>query len=43
MENNDLESDSINFGTFQLTKIYNAFNSNENNRVIKSYHHRKKK
>jgi hypothetical protein len=26
-----------------MTRIYNAFNPNENYRVIKSFHHRKKK
>ena len=41
--NNDIESDIIVLGEFKMTKIYNAFNPNENCRVIKSFQHRKKK
>ncbi len=40
---NSLDSDVINLGEFRLTRLYNAFNPNENYRVIKSYQHRKKK
>ena len=43
INNNDPESDVINFGVIKLTRIYNAFNSNENNRVIKSFQHSRKK
>lgn len=42
LEKNELISDKLYVGDFKLTKIYNAFNSHENVRVIKSYHHRKK-
>ena len=38
-----MESDIIVVGEFKMTKIYNAFNPNENCRVIKSFQHRKKK
>lgn len=38
-----MESEKIYLGDFKMTKIYNAFNVNENNRVIKSFHHRKRK
>ena len=43
LNNNDPESDVINFGLIKLTRIYNDFNSNENNRVIKSFQHSRKK
>lgn len=33
----------IYLGEFKITRLYNAFNPNENYRVIKSYQHRKKK
>jgi hypothetical protein len=38
-----MESEVIHLGDFKLTRLYNAFNPNENYRVIKSYQHRKKK
>ncbi len=34
---NDMESEVILLGEFKMSKIYNAFNPNENFRVIKSY------
>jgi hypothetical protein len=40
---NSLESEVIYLGEFKVTRLYNAFNPNENYRVIKSYQHRKKK
>jgi hypothetical protein len=40
---NDLESEVILLGEFKMSKLYNAFNPNENFRVIKSFQHRKKK
>jgi hypothetical protein len=40
---NDMESEVIYLGEFKMTRLYNAFNPNENYRVIKSYQHRKKK
>lgn len=40
---NDMESEVILLGEFKMSKIYNAFNPNENFRVIKSYQHKKKK
>lgn len=43
VENNDLNSEIIQLGEFKITRLYNAFNPNENNRVIKSFQHRKKK
>jgi len=43
IKNNDLESEIIKLGEFRITRLYNAFNPNENYRVIKSYQHRKKK
>ena len=43
LNNNDLESEVIKFGMIKLTRIYNDFNSNENNRVIKSFQHSRKK
>ena len=43
IENNDLNSETIKLGEFKITRLYNAFNPNENYRVIKSYQHRKKK
>lgn len=43
LQRNSVESDVIYLGEFRLTRIYNAFNPNENYRVIKSYQHRKKK
>jgi hypothetical protein len=41
--NNDVEAEVIYLGEFRMTRLYNAFNPNENVRVIKSYQHRKKK
>lgn len=38
-----MDSETINIGEFKITRIYNAFNPNENYRVIKSYQHRKKR
>lgn len=43
MANNDINSEVINLGELKVTRLYNAFNSSENNRVIKSFHHRRKK
>jgi len=43
LENNNLESEVINFGKIKLIRNYNAFNTNENNRVIKSYQHSRKR
>ena len=43
LNNNDLESDVIKFGMIKFTRIYSEFNSNENNRVIKSFQHSRKK
>jgi hypothetical protein len=40
---NNIDSEIINLGEFRITRIYNAFNPNENYRVIKSFQHRKKK
>jgi len=40
---NDVESEVVVLGEFKMSKIYNAFNPNENFRVIKSFQHRKKK
>jgi hypothetical protein len=38
-----MNSEHINLGMFKLTRLYNAFNPNENYRVIKSFQHRKRK
>ena len=43
LENNNLDSEVINFGKIKLIRNYNAFNTNENNRVIKSYQHSRKR
>lgn len=43
LKNNDLDSETIKLGEFKITRLYNAFNPNENYRVIKSFQHRKKK
>ena len=43
LNNNDIESEVIKFGMIKITRIYNDFNSNENNRVIKSFQHSRKK
>ena len=43
LNNNDLNSEVIKFGMIKLTRIYSDFNSNENNRVIKSFQHSRKK
>ena len=43
LNNNELESEVIKFGVIKFTRIYSEFNSNENNRVIKSYQHSRKK
>lgn len=43
IKNNDLDSETIKLGEFKITRLYNAFNPNENYRVIKSFQHRKKK
>jgi hypothetical protein len=43
IEKNDIDSEIILLGEFRLTRIYNAFNPNENYRVIKSFQHRKKR
>ncbi len=43
IEKNDLNSEVIKLSEFKFTKVYTAFNPNENYRVIKSYQHRRKK
>ena len=43
LNNNDIESDVIKFGMIKLTRIYSDFDNNENNRVIKSFQHSRKK
>jgi len=43
LQKNDIESEIIKLAEFRLTKIYTAFNPNENYRVIKSFQHRRKK
>ena len=43
LNNNSLDSEVIKFGIIKLTRIYSDFNSNENNRVIKSFQHSRKK
>ena len=43
LSNNAIESEVIKFGVIKLTRIYSDFNSNENNRVIKSFQHSRKK
>ncbi|MCQ2817824.1 MAG: hypothetical protein MJ252_11215 [archaeon] len=43
MENNKVEDNFIRLAEFKMTKIYSLFNGNENDRVIKSYNHRRKK
>ena len=43
LEKNDINSDIIKLAEFKFTKIYTAFNPNENYRVIKSYQHRRKR
>ena len=43
LKNNDVDSEVIYLGEFKMTKIYNAFNPNENNRVIKAFSHRKRR
>ena len=43
LNNNSLDSEVIKFGIIKLTRIYSDFNSNENNRVIKSFQNSKKK
>lgn len=41
--NNSLDSPVINFGTIRITRMYHNFDSSENNRVIKSFQHSRKK
>ena len=43
LNNNSFDSEVIKFGIIKLTRIYSDFNSNENNRVIKSFQHSRKK
>ena len=43
LNNNSLDSEVIKFGIIKLTRIYSDFNSNENNRVIKSFQYSRKK
>ena len=43
LNNNELESEVIKFGVIKFTRIYSEFNNNENNRVIKSFQHSRKK
>jgi hypothetical protein len=40
---NDKDAEQIYLGEFKFTRMYNAFNPNENYRVIKSYQHRRRK
>lgn len=40
---NSIDSDVIKFGSIKITRIYNAFNENEQMRVMKSYQHSRKK
>lgn len=40
---NKVDSDVINFGMIKITRIYHAFDCEENTRVIKSYQHSRKK
>jgi hypothetical protein len=40
---NEVHSEVIYLGDFKITRMYNAFNPNENYRVIKSFQHRKRK
>ena len=42
-EKNKLEEPYIKLAEFKMTKIYNEFKYEENDRVIKSYNHRRKK
>jgi hypothetical protein len=43
VEKNEMESEYIKLAEFKITKVYTAFNPNENYRVIKSYQHRRKR
>lgn len=43
LEKNNMDEPYIKLAEFNMTKIYNEFNSIENERVIKSYNHRRKK
>lgn len=43
LEKNKLEEPYIKLAEFKMTKIYNEFKYEENDRVIKSYNHRRKK
>ena len=43
LENNKQDEQFIRIAEFKMTKIYSLFNGNENDRVIKSYNHRRKK
>lgn len=42
LRNNNLNDSCVKLGKMKLTKTYVVFNPNENNRVIKSYTHRKR-
>jgi len=37
-----MKSDTVVIGDLKVTRQYEKFNNNENSRVIKSFHHRKK-
>jgi hypothetical protein len=43
IEKNELDSEYIKLAEFKITKVYTAFNPNENYRVIKSFQHRRKR
>ena len=43
LEKNKVEESYIKLAEFKMTKIYNEFKYEENDRVIKSYNHRRKK
>ena len=43
LEKNNVEDNIIKIAEFKMSKIYNEFNNSENERVIKSYNHRRKK
>ena len=43
LEKNKIEEPVIKLAEFKMKKVYNKFNPTENERVIKSYNHRRKK
>lgn len=42
LNNNNIKSETLVIGDLKVTRQYEKFNNNENSRVIKSFHHRKK-